>query len=76
METMASPRPSIKPSAAISAPKKVVTKSGHTGYIISEPRSLKKEAKAKIATVFFDFIRGSVLKRGQPVYFKLYYYSQ
>lgn len=49
-ETKASPNPSKNPKKAIGAPKKVVTNSGQIGLIISEPKSLRYEAKEKILT--------------------------
>ena len=44
MEAMALPRPSINPSMAMFPPERSMTYFGQIGYIMSEPKSFRKEA--------------------------------
>src|SRR3989344_4954346 len=54
METTASPSPSIKPKISMLAPITDVRKIGHSGKIMSDPKSLRNDAQPNIRSVFFE----------------------
>src|SRR3989344_192421 len=50
-DTTASPRPSMRPTMDMFAPRTVVRKRGHTEKIMSAPTSWRKEARENVPTV-------------------------